>query len=91
MQILGSMISGDNGGDLDGVSSMNDAECALDHWLLARRSLGVLIVVAFIFFSPCLTFIFTRYLVSDGEVRKYGGLLYQHRPQFGAAIPQWID
>ena len=50
MQILGSMISGDNGGDLDGVSSMNDAECALDHWLLARRSLGVLIVVAFIFF-----------------------------------------
>ena len=51
MQFLGSMISGDNGGDLNGVSSMNDAECALDHWLLARRSLGVLIVVAFMFFS----------------------------------------
>lgn len=37
----------DNGGDLDGMSSTNDAERTLYRWTFARRSLGVLIVLIF--------------------------------------------
>ena len=72
------MRCGDNGGDLDGVSPINGAECASDHCILTSGCVGMIISIEFIVSLPFCARNLARDSIGISDIR------YAKHGQYGA-------
>ena len=68
------MRCGDNGGDLDGVSPINGAECALDHCILTSGCVGMIISIEFIVSLPFCARNLARYSIGISDMQNMGNM-----------------